>query len=136
MPTSHRLAAAALIGTSGTLVMLAMLWPHWHQDWPFLIAATLGASLAGWCLADCFGKGRSLGLVLVGAVVATLLGAALAGLGLGLIFGAGLEGMVIGPAAVGQALLTQPHVLITWGLCMATSHLALSALQNSHLIPS
>ncbi len=136
MPAFHRLAAAALIGTSGTLVMLAMLWPRWHQDWPFLIAATLGASLSGWCLADCFGKGRGLGLFLVGAVVATLLGAALAGLGLGLIFGAGLEGMMIGPAAVGQALITQPHVLITWGLCMAASQLVLSALQSRHLMPS
>ena len=136
MPAFHRLAAAALIGTSGILVMLAMLWPHWHQDWPFLIAATLGAALAGWFLADCFGKGRSLGLVLVGAILTTLLGAALAGLGLGLVFGAGLEGMMIGPAAVGQALLTQPHVLITWGLSMAASQLALSSLQSRHLMPS
>jgi hypothetical protein len=138
MPIPHRLAAAALIGTSGTLVMLAMLWPHWRGDWPLLLAAAFGASLAGGALADFFGHPgqRGFGFGLAGALVATIFGAALAGLGLGAVIGSTLAGVIIGPMAVGQALVTSPLALATWAGTMAAAHLVMGQLRTRHLLPT
>ena len=138
MPVAHRLVAAALIGTSGTLVMLAMLWPHWRGDWPLLLAAAIGASFAGGALADFFGRPgqQGFGFGLAGALFATVFGAAIAGLGLGILIGPTLAGVIFGPMAVGQALLTSPLALVTWAGTLTATHLAMGLLRTRHLMPS
>jgi hypothetical protein len=138
MPFSHRLLAAALIGCSGLSVMLAMGWPYWTGDWPFLLAAGASAAVLGYGFADCFGQpGRhGLGLGLIGALLTTLCGAALAGFGLGLVMGPTLAGAIFGPMAVGQALLTSPAALVTWIVSMALAHLLMGQVRSRHLMPS
>jgi hypothetical protein len=138
MPITHRLVAAALIGTSGTLVMLAMFWPNWGLDWPLIPGAAIGASCAGYALADFFGHpGQTgFGFGLAGAVLATLCGAALAGLGFGIVLAQPLAGVVFGPIAVGQALLVSPPTLATWIATMTFANLAMGRLRTRHLMPS
>lgn len=138
MPAFHRLAAAALIGTSGTLVMLAMLWPQWRSDWPFLIAAAIGAGSMGYLFADCFGQSgrRGLGLCVLGALLTTLCGAAVAGLGLGLVLGPTPIGVIVGPMAVGQALVTSPSALAIWIGTMAMAHALIGLVRTGLPVPS
>ena len=138
MQPSFRLASAGLIGLSGTSVMLAMLWPNLRGDWPFLLAASLGASGAGYLFADCFGlPGRKgVGLCLLGALLSTFTGAALAGFGLGLCLALTPAGLIFGPMAVGQALLTSPQVLLTWGISMGLAQLLLVQVRDRHFLPS
>jgi hypothetical protein len=137
MPFSHRLLAAILIGCSGLSVMLAMGWPHWHINWPFFIAAAIGAGGAGYLFADCFGAPgrRGLALGVLGAFLTTTTGAAVAGLGLGLVLAITPVGLILGPMAVGQALLTSPAALVTWIVSMALAHLLMGQVRSRHLIP-
>lgn len=136
MPHFLRLAAAALIGTSGTVVMIAMLGRFWFLDWPFVLAACIGAGLSGFAWGDLFGwpGGRGVWLAVTGAGLATATGAALAGLGLGVVAGAPFAGAVMGPVAVGQALVTQLLPFLVWVLSLGFAHLALSWLRRVQLL--
>ncbi len=118
--------------------MLAMSWPHWTGDWPFLLAATVSAALAGYLFADCFGQPGRGGwtLALLGALLTTLCGAALAGFGLGLAMGPTPVGIILGPMAVGQALLTSPTALLAWIGSMSLAQLLMGQVRSRHLMPS
>jgi hypothetical protein len=138
MPSSHRLLTAALIGCSGLSVMLAMSWPHWTGGWPFFLAAAVSAAVAGYVFAGCFGRPGRGGwtLALLGALLTTLCGAALAGFGLGLAMDLTPVGIVFGPMAVGQALLTSPTALLTWVGSMSLAQLLMGQVRSRHLMPS
>ena len=138
MSFAHRLATAALIGTSGTMVMLAMLRTHWLAEWPFVLAAAIGASSMGFIFADCYGNPgrRGLGLCVFGALLTTFFGAAVAGLALGLAVAFTPAGLFFGPMAVGQALLTSPLTIATWIGTMAAAHLVMKQVRTRHLMPS
>lgn len=133
MPIAHRLAAAALIGTSGTLVVLSML-----NEWPFVVAAALGAIASGYLFASWFGMPgwQGVGFCVLGAFLTTTTGAALAGLGLGLVIAMNPAGLLFGPMAVGQALLTSPLTLLTWIGSMAVAHLMMRQVRTPLPIPS
>ncbi|CAN1573798.1 hypothetical protein MCELHM10_03505 [Paracoccaceae bacterium] len=138
MPIPHRLVAALLIGSSGTLVMLSMLGTRWGGDWPFVIAAAIGAGASGFLYADCLGLPgrRGLGLCLLGAILTTVTGAAVAGLGLGIVVAMTPAGLFFGPMAVAQALLTSLPVLVTWIVTMTAAHLVMGQIRTRHLMPS
>jgi hypothetical protein len=122
MILSHRLYTSTLIGLSGASVMAAM--GQGYFDPAMLMVAALGAGLAGLPVASLFGgRGRDGALAaLAGAVMATGLGAALAGFATTLMTGyAGA--ILIAPAAVYGAILSQPMTALSWAGSMAGVHL-------------
>lgn len=134
----HRPLAALLIGASGFFVMLTMVGSDLTYDWPLLLAATVGAGGTGYLFADCFGQtGRKgIGQFLLGACLSTFTGAAVAGLGLGLTLGMTPAGVILGPMAVGQALLTSPPVLAVWLASMTLTQAILVLTRRKPLLPS
>ena len=134
MPASLRLASAALIGAAGFVTMLAMLGAGLHNGWPLLVAAAIGASLAGGLTAELFGHPGKHGLhrFFIGAILATTLGAALAGLGFGLILGARLGGLFIGPITVFLAVFGAPLKLLVWLGAMGTVQIVMCRLRALH----
>jgi hypothetical protein len=122
MILSHRLYTSALIGLSGVSVMVAMGQGHFEPAMAGV--AGLGAALAGMPVAGLFGgRGREGALAAIaGAVMATGLGAMLAGFALALMMGFGAA-VLIAPAAVAGAIISQPLTALTWIGSMAGVHL-------------
>lgn len=138
MPEFHRTVCALLIGASGATVMISMSAPHWNADWPLIFAATLGAGGAGYLYADLFGLSgrRGLGFWVLGVLLATFTGAAAAGLGLGLVLAQTPIGVIFGPMAVAQALLTSPVTLMAWIFTMAFAQWIMGQIRFGRLLPS
>lgn len=138
MPHSFRLLAALLIGASGFFVMLSMGGLNWAYDWPFLLAATIGAAGSGYFCAEFFGHTgqKGIGAFLLGACIATLAGAALAGFGLGLIIEMTPAGAILGPMVVGHALVSSPPVLVVWLASMTLAQVLLALTRPKPLLPS
>ncbi len=118
--------------------MLAMLGAGVHNDLPLLVAAAIGASLAGALTAELFGHPGRYGLhrFFFGAILATTLGAALAGLGFGLFLGAGLGGLFIGPITVFIAVFGAPLKLLVWLGSMGTVQIVMRHLRALQPAPS
>jgi hypothetical protein len=122
MILSHRLYTATLIGLSGAVTMLAMGMGRGEPMMVFIAGA--GALVAGLPAAGLFGHAGREGMfsAMAGAVLATALGAGLAGFALALATGF-LGAMLLGPVAVGSAIVTQPVVALAWIGTMAGVHL-------------
>lgn len=118
--------------------MFSMLGAFWPVDWPFLLAAAIGASSTGYLFAGCFGHSGSqgIGLCVLGAVLTTISGAAVAGLGLGLVLAQTPAGLIMGPIAVAQALVTSPVAALTWAGSMVLAHLAMRGVRSGLTLPS
>jgi hypothetical protein len=121
MILSHRLYTSALIGLSGVATMVAM--GQGHMDPAMVIIAGLGATVAGLPVAGLFGiRGREGALAaFAGAVMATGLGAMLAGFALALVMNFG-GAILIAPAAVAGAIISQPLTALAWVGSMAGVH--------------
>ncbi len=121
MILSHRLYTATLIGLSGAATMLAM--GMGDVDLVMVVMAAGGAATAGLPVAGLFGGRGSEGAfaAMAGAVMATGLGAMLAGFGLALATGFG-GAVVMAPAAVAGAILSQPMTLLIWLGSMTVVH--------------
>lgn len=138
LPLFHRTRSAALVALAGGAMAQAMvLWggslarflPPWQA---LLVAAALGAGVAGFALADAFGRSGRWGLIwsYVAWPVATALGA-----GVGAVFltvllatdGGGLVYVVssaapLGMMAVIDGVTTSPVVAVVWALGGCAAH--------------
>jgi hypothetical protein len=127
MPLSHRAAAAFLCAVSGFFVILAMGADFKGSDRASILAATLGAMVGGLLCANLFGRPGHAGngFAILGAALSTIMGAALAGLVLGATLAHTLAGFIVGPLAVGYALVTSPLACAVWVITMAIVHLVM-----------
>lgn len=138
LPLFHRARSAALVALAGGAMAQAMvLWggslarflPPWQA---LLVAAALGAGVAGFLLADAFGRSGRWGLIWscvawpmatalgagVGAVLLTVL---LATDGAEMLFAVS-SGAPLGMMAVIDGVTTSPVVAVVWALGGCAAH--------------
>jgi hypothetical protein len=119
-----RSIVALVLSLAGGAVQLAMFW-RWGngvEEGP-LVAALVGAAMAGVLAAPLFGRiERPLRNAVGGALLATLGGGAIGGALFGLSEGMAVTGLVVGPLFVADTIVRSFPVTLVWIAGMTAAH--------------